>query len=121
MNHRVSELHRPLPHGRSSCRYVDVDARFNTREEWLDYLRTIPKSRPDDLWLRINIGVTSTTLGQGAYAFVDCWHLFVRKVHEPGLPGQLSQLGIARSHPAMTQTALIESMQAIASREIEIR
>lgn len=121
MNRRVSESDRPLPPGRSSCRYVDVDARFRTREEWLEYLRILPKTRPDDLWLRINIGETATTVCEGAYSFVAPWHLFVRKVYKPGVPGECSQLGIARTSPAITQTALIESTNAVASRGIEIR
>lgn len=121
MNHRVADLNAPLPPGRSGCRYVDVDARFKSRDEWIRYLRNLPKSRPDDLWLRIKIAETCTTVREGDYAFVDPWHLFVRKVCEPGLPGQLSQLGIAWANPALTQATLIESTIAVASGEIEIR
>jgi hypothetical protein len=119
MHPRISDLRGPLPPGRSSYRYVNVDARFKTPQEWVQYVHTRPRTRPDDLWLRVNIDGASTTVREGNYALVDPWHIFVQKVYEPGVPGELSQLGIARTSPAITEKALIESTQAVASRRIE--
>jgi hypothetical protein len=119
MNHRVSGQQTPRQFGWTSSRYVDVDARFRTRDEWLEYIRNLPKSRPDDLWLRITIGAVPTTLREGAYVFVEPWHLFVRNVYEPGLPGDLSNWAIGRSGPALTQATLIESANLLGLQILE--
>jgi hypothetical protein len=91
------------------------------KDDWLHYLRSLPRTRPTDLWLRISVDGVSTILQEGAYVFARPWHLFVQNVFRPGLPGEWSQLAVARDHPALTREIVIESTQTIASRRIEIR
>lgn len=120
MNHRVAHLNAPLPPGRSACWFVDVDERFSAKDDWLHYLRSLPGTRPTDLCLRISVDGVSTVLQEGAYAFARPWHLFVRNVFRLGLPGEWSQLAVARDHPALTRETLVKSTQTIASGRIEI-
>lgn len=119
MNHRISAIRLP-PEGGARW-YVDVDERFTSRDKWLSYLRSLPKRRPNDLWIRFTAGNVSITLKEGDYGFMDPWHLFVQRVFTPGLPGELSQLAIVRSHPTVNKEMVIESAQTIASRPMEIR
>ena len=118
MNHRVAK--GPLPPGRGSCSYVDVDGRFTSRDQWLSYLRSLPTSRPTDLWIRFTASARSILVREGEYAFMQPWHLFVQRVSTPGLPGQLSQLAIVRQHAAVSREMVIESAHAIAAGLSEI-
>jgi hypothetical protein len=118
MNHRVSAFRLSSEGGRW---FVDVDERFTSQEQWLAYLRALPKRRPNDLWIRFTFKDASIVLREGEYGFTNPWHLFVRRVFTPGLPGQLSQLAIVRNHPAVSKEMVIESARMIASGLIEIR
>lgn len=118
VNHRLADTGAPLPRGRSSCWYVDVDARFRSREAWLDYLHGLPESRPTDLWIRFATGGTSTVVGEGECAFTDPWHLFVARVFRPGLPGELSRFAIARNHAAISNE-MVSAASAMMRLEIE--
>ena len=99
----------------SSCYYEDVDARFANRDEWLAYLRGLPTSRPTDLYVRFTLDGVASTVREGHHASADSWHMCVAKVFTPGIPGEWSQLGIARQHPALTAEILVDSTNAIAS------
>lgn len=118
VNHRLSAIR--LPPGSSGRWYVDVDERFTSLEEWLSHVHSIPKRRPDDLWIRFTSRSESITLREGEYGFMDPWHLFVQRVFAPGLPGALSQMAIVRAHPGVNQEMVIASARSIASGRIEI-
>ncbi len=77
--------------------------------------------RPRDLWLRIAIGGFSTVVKEGEYAFIEPWHLTVRKVYEPGDPGESSQLAVVRHDPAITKESVIESAELMAAGGMELR
>jgi hypothetical protein len=118
MNRRVAALRLRFDGG--SRWSVDVDERFSSKDEWLAYLRSLPKRRPDDLWIRFTARGESITLKEGEYGFMDPWHLSVQRVYTPGMPGQLSQLAIVRKHPSVSKEMVIESGRAIAFGRMEI-
>jgi hypothetical protein len=116
--HRAAEP--PLGPTHGSHEYLDVPPEFTTPEQWVAYLRQLPKTRPRDLYIRFNLEDHSVDVREGEYAFSKPWHLYVAKVHKPGIPGEWSQLGIAREHPAITRAILVESTNLIATRVIDI-
>jgi hypothetical protein len=118
VNRRVAGFRLP-PDGGSRW-YVEVDERFSSKDEWLAYLGSLPRRRPDDLWIRFTARDESITLKEGEYGFMDPWHLFVQRVCAPGTPGQLSQLAIVRNHPSVSKEMVIESGRAIAVGPMEI-
>jgi hypothetical protein len=107
-------------HGRASCWYFDVDGRFTSREQWLDYLRSLPETRPPDLWVRIAVGGVATVLREDEYAFSSPWHLFVWRVFRDGIPGELSRLAMVREHDAITRSIVIESTVLLGSGDLSI-
>jgi hypothetical protein len=117
LNHRVAQIRMAV----MSAQYEDVDARFANQEDWLEYLRRLPRVRPEDLWIRFTLGGASTVVREGEYAFQYPWHLFVHSVHRPGVPGELSQLAVAREDPALDKDVIVSSTKAIAARDLEIR
>lgn len=118
LNQAVSEESRAL--ARSSCWYFDIDDRFTTREQWLEYVRALPTSPPPDLWIRISVDGTACTLRAGEYLRKSPWHLFVHRIYRWGIPGQLSQLAIVREHADVTEREVVASTERIASARITI-
>ncbi len=116
LNHRVADS--GFRSSRASCTYFDVDARFTTREQWLEYLRSLPETRPSDLWIRISADGVGSVVHEGEYVFSSPWHLYVQSVCRWGCPGEWSQLAIVREHPAITKQDVIESTELLASRRI---
>ena len=104
----------------TSCEFVDVDSRFTTRETWLDYLRQLPKTRPRDLSIRFGFDGQDIDVREGEYAFREPWHLFVAKVYTPGIPGEWSQLAVARKHRVLTAQMVVDSTELIASGQLQI-
>ncbi len=116
MNNSIAAKRSPA--WQSARWYVDVDARFATREQWVEHLRGLPKTRPTDLWVRFAVEGVTALLHEGEYRFESPWHLVVEKVYRPGIPGELSQLGLVREHPAVTKQMVMKSLRPIASRQI---
>lgn len=116
VNNRICEA-PSRPRG-GSCTFYDVDARFASREQWLEYLRSLPDARPSDLWIRIGVDGVETVVHEDEYVFRSPWHLFVQMVCRPGVPGEWSQLAIVRQHPPVTRQMVIDAAQLIASRPI---
>ena len=83
--------------------------------------RVLPSVRPTDLYVRITVDGVTAQLREGEYAFNEPWHLFVAKVFTRGLPGEFSQLAIARDHHALTARMLMDSTLALSSsRRVDI-
>ena len=101
--------------GRGSRRFADVDERFTHPEQWLDYIRSLPRKLPPDLWLKLRIGSTVVTLHEGKYVVASPWQVYLVRVSRDGIPGSRSQLGIARENPALTREVLLESTDLIAA------
>jgi hypothetical protein len=108
----------PMHSGHSSCRYIDVDERFATVEQWMEHVRGLPARRPHDLWIRVTVDPVATVLRDDEYAFVPPWHLFVLKVFRYGIPGEWSHLAIVREAPGVNKQTVIESTELVASRKI---
>lgn len=112
LNHRLAD---PVLANRRSRWFIDVDERFPQREQWLDYIRSLPRTPPRDLWMRVRICDTVATLHEGEYAAASPWQLYLVRLGRRGLPGSLSQLAIAREDAALTREVLVESTNLIAS------
>jgi len=97
----------------ASCYCEYIDSRFQNGTEWAAYLRGLPKTRPKDLFIRITVDGVTSTVREGEYAFTQPWHLYVARVFTPGIPGELSQLAIARERHALTAKMLLDSTLAI--------
>jgi hypothetical protein len=110
LNRRLS----PLLTGGASRWVIEVDDRFSCRQQWEDYIRSLPRTPPLDLWLRVRIGDTVVTLHEGEYAAASPWQLYLVRVSREGLPGSRSQLAIARQCPGLTRDVLIDSTDRIA-------
>ena len=104
----------------ASREFVDVEPRFATCEQWVAYLRQLPKVRPNDLYLRFSFEGGDIDVREGEQAFKRPWHLFVAKVQTPGLPGEWSQLAIVREHHAIDIQTVIDSTRMVASGHIEM-
>jgi hypothetical protein len=119
LNHRVaSSDHQP---GGPAHYYYDVGDGFDTPDQWLAYLRTLPTSRPTDLWIRIGIDGESSLVREGEYVLRRPWHLFVQRVYRLGLPGDPSQIAIVREHPVIGRDDVIETTRLLASRDMRLR
>jgi hypothetical protein len=104
---------RPRPgHSRMFLRAAE---RFSTLEEWLHYGRALSTERPHDLWLRIRRGSREGLVPEGRTATFDGWLVHVLRVHEPGIPGFLSQLGLVQTDTGVTQSVLERSTSAVAT------
>lgn len=101
--------------GHSSREYVAVPSRFSTRAEWYSYLEQLPKSRPTDMYVRFRLGGLEVDVREDRYAFSSPWHLHVAKIYRWGTPGEMSQLAIAQSHPALDGRMVMESARQIVS------
>lgn len=118
LNNRVATSLPQLSH--AGRYYEDVDSRFSTREQWLEYLRQLPKKRPTDLYIRFDLDGQSIEVREKEQAFVPPWHLYVAKVYTPGVPGEPSHVGIVREHPGVTAQMVAASTDQIASGDLEI-
>jgi hypothetical protein len=116
LHQRLSAVLRPM----QAFERVDVDGRFKTRDEWVEYVQRLPKTRPLDLYIRFGLDGALHDVHEGEYAFTTPWHLFVEKVFTPGIPGEWSQMAVAREHPRVTEEMIVDSTKAIASRRIDI-
>jgi hypothetical protein len=99
--------------------FVDVESRFTSREQWQNHLQELRKVR-QDLYIRLVINGSHVEVREGQQAFKKPWHLFVEKLYRPGIPGELSQMGVACEHPAVTPTMVVDSTKQIASGTIDI-
>ena len=63
----------------------------------------------------VRIGDSVTTLHEGEYAWAPPRRLHLVRVRRRGLPGTLSQLAVARQHPALRQETVVHSANLIAS------
>jgi hypothetical protein len=104
----------------ASREFVSVEPRFANCEQWLAYLRQLPRVRPHDLYLRFRFDGEDIDVCEGEQAFKRPWHLFVAKVYTPGLPGEWSQLAIVREHRAIDIQMVIDSTRMVASGHIEL-
>lgn len=104
----------PRP-GLAAMTFRTVSPRFSSAEEWLRYARALSPKRPSDLWLRIGLGGREYTVAEGTTAMADGWLVHVLRVHEPGEPGCLSQLGVAAADAGVTAAMLESSTAAIAA------
>jgi hypothetical protein len=121
MNRPVTEALMESRHtSRESVNIVDVDSRFTTSEQWIEYLRQLPKTRPSDLYVRFRLNGHEIDVHEGEQTVHKPWYLFVAKVYTPGVPGELSQLAVAREHCAITRQMVVDSTRLIASRNIGI-
>jgi hypothetical protein len=82
--------------------------------------QTLPLRYSGDLYIRFGLNGALHDVHEGEYAFTTPWHLFIEKVFTPGIPGEWSQLAIAREHPTVTAQMIVDSTKDIASRRIDI-
>ena len=87
VNNRIATDGRTL--GALATWYVDIDDRFATETEWRDYLRTLPSSRPADVFVRFTLNGVATELREGEYAVRPTWQLDVHKVLRMGTHGRV--------------------------------
>ncbi|HEY7475309.1 MAG TPA: hypothetical protein VH679_09890 [Vicinamibacterales bacterium] len=111
LNQRVFSPRRP--HG--SWWFEVAPERVRTESDLMAYLEQLPGTRPEDLWLRFTIDGRTHEVREGEYQQQDPWHLFVARVYTPGIPGELSQLGVARVHPALSAETFTSSVRRIAT------
>lgn len=101
--------------GPSFALFRSVSTRFASLDEWLRYGRALSPVRPRDLWLRVRIGARECVVPEGTTTTVDGWIVHVLRVHQPGVPGRLSQLGLARVDSGITREMLERSTAAVAN------
>jgi len=111
LNRRTMEAHRP---SLGATVFLTASARFSSVEEWLQYGRALSTERPRDLWLRVRRGNREQLVAEGTTATVDGWLVHVLRVYQPGIPGRLSQLGLAPTDAGVTAAMLECSTAAIA-------
>ena len=63
----------------------------------------------------------SVSLCEGQYACEHGSDLFVGEVYRYGIPGELTRIGIARKHPALTRQDIIEATEQITGRQFSRR
>jgi hypothetical protein len=112
LNRRTMGRHRP---GLGATIFVTAAERFSSVEEWLQYGRALSTERPRDLWLRVRSGSSDCLVPEGRTATVEGWLVHVLRVHEPGIPGRLSQLGLVPADTGVTPTMLECSTAAVAT------
>ena len=118
LNNRIAMERRPRG---PSTFYVDIEGRFKREREWRDHLRSLPSSRPADLFVRFTMDGVATELQQGAYQACSPSQLYVEKVFRYyGIPGEWSHVGIVHESVGRTRIEVVETVQAIASRRIAI-
>ena len=117
---RLRDLNDRVFAGRShaSLWYQVAPERIRSQDDLMTYLRHLPKTRPDDLCLRFTIDGRSSDVREGEYRSHDPWHLFVAKVFTPGMPGELSQLGVAHTDPNLSVDTFTSSVRQIAGSSI---
>lgn len=111
-NSAMADLNRRVMSGRARLHsrwFIHVPADFATESDWLDYLRTLPDSRPSDLVVRFTVNGRTTVVREGESAFSEPWHFAVQRVYTPGLPGTPTLVGVARAHPALSADAFLQS------------
>jgi hypothetical protein len=99
--------------------FLKAAERFSSVEEWLAYGSALSTERPRDLWLRIRSGSHERLVPEGTSDTVNGWLVHVLRVYEPGLPGDLSQLGLVRANLAVTP-AMLESSTAAVARGLTV-
>ena len=95
--------------------FLAAAERFATVEEWLEYSRALSTERPRDLWVRITSGARDCRVAEGTTATFEDWLVHVHRVHEPGLPGQFTQLGLVRANAGVSAAVLECSTAAVAT------
>ena len=103
-----------------SRRYLPVDARFKTADEWQAYVRALPEKRPDDLHIQLTAPGTEVTLCEGQYAIRAPWHFYVHRVRRWGVPGQSSHIAVAQEHAQLDADMIRDSTRQIAAGAIRI-
>lgn len=91
-----------------------VDARFATKQDWLDYINQLPREYPNDLQLSIATGQERINLGEGEEAQIGLYYVRVERVYRRGIPGELSSLGIGPLSSVLTKDMIIESAKHMA-------
>jgi hypothetical protein len=111
LNRRTME---PFRLGPSFTVFLTAAARFSSVDEWLQHGRALSAERPRDPWLRVRIGASECVVPEGTTATVDGWLVHVHRVWERGVPGRLSQLGVAHAEAGVTPAMLERSTAAVA-------
>ena len=114
LNHRIFEKSLNMRNWSAVVTLVEADARFRTPDLWLDYVRAQPAERPSDLVVRFAVAGVQVELREGEYEFLSPWHFYVNRIRRFGIPGEWSQLGVAREHPRLTEDSIRESTNRIA-------
>jgi hypothetical protein len=99
----------------ASRSFTRVPLRFRSRDEFLAYIKDLPRGWPLDPSLTIEVDGVRHELREGEYRWAAPWHLYVNLVSRPGIPGDCSQLGFARADPALTAECLIASAKSMAA------
>jgi hypothetical protein len=97
-----------------------VDTRFQTRDDFIAHLRTLPKQRPNDLFLRFTVDGRQHEIREGESVLREPWLFCVCRVASPDDPWSSTHIGVARAHPALTADALRASARLIWEKHIQI-
>jgi hypothetical protein len=103
--------------GDHSCSIYPVDAQYATKQDWLDYVKQLPREHPDDLHVNITTGGEQIKLCEGQRAQIGAYYAQVERVYRWGIPGELSSLGIGLTSSTLTPNMIIESAKVMASRK----
>jgi hypothetical protein len=92
--------------GGGSRTFAIVPESIPDRAGFLDYLASLPPTRPADLFLRFRIGAEHCDVVAGESGRLGGWDFFVAGVMRIGLPGEPSQYGVVRTHLSVTREML---------------
>jgi hypothetical protein len=97
-----------------------VDTRFQTRDDFIAYLRTLSKQRPEDLFLRFTVDGRQHEIRKGESVLREPWLFCVSEVASLDWGWSSTHIGIARAHPALTADVLRASARLIWEKHIQI-
>jgi hypothetical protein len=109
--HAVNERALGTRRHRWGMNFERVDTRIRTRDDFVAHLRSLPKRRPDDFFVRFTVEGCSADVREGEGLASGSWLFYVAKVASTESAWTSSQVGVAREHPALTVEALRESVQ----------
>ena len=100
--------------------FETVSPRFATREDFIDYLRSLPSARPRDFFLAFTVDGQPIVVREGETRAEAGWLIHVDEVSSPDWGWEPSAIGMARAHPGLSADALKTSVQQITHKHMQI-
>ncbi len=87
---------------------------FENKNAWLDYVKQIPRTRPNDLHISFELSEDQIQLREGEEGFLNDYYIRVERIERSVLPpGEYSMMLVAKLNELVTKEIAVESLRKL--------